>query len=320
MGRQSRRPNAARRGPGVTYRRLWRVLALAVIIAAAAPIAWSQSVGSCPANDSSPLYFRLPDVRAFLGRTTGDLAACESSVPASDDGGTVPPALATPYEVIGSYPHDPDAFVQGLVWHDGGFYESTGLYGRSTLRRVAFPSGEVLQQVALADTYFGEGLALAGDRLVQLTWRSKRGFVYDRVTFSQLGDFTYETEGWGITYDGTSLIMSDGSDVLTYLDPVSYQPIRTLAVTLDGRPLRALNELEWIEGEVWSNVWETDLIVRIDPATGRVTGVLDMTGLLPASQRSGREDVLNGIAYDPASGRIFVGGKLWPLLFEIRVR
>ena len=228
-------------------------------------------------------------------------------------------AVVSSYEVLGSYPHDPEAFLQGLVWHDGGFYESTGLHGRSSLRRVAFPSGEVLQQVTLADTYFGEGLALVGDRLVQLTWQSKRGFIYDRVTFRLLGEFAYQTEGWGLTYDGASLIMSDGSDVLTFLDPDSYQPVRTLPVTLDGRPLRALNELEWIEGEIWANVWQTDRIVRIDPTTGQVTGVLDLTGLLPSDRRTGREDVLNGIAYDPDGKRIFVGGKLWPLLFEIRV-
>ena len=184
---------------------------------------------------------------------------------------------------------------------------------------MAFPSGDVLQQIALPDQYFGEGLALVGDRLVQLTWRSKRGFVYDRGSFGLLGEFAYETEGWGLTYDGASLIMSDGSDVLTFLDPDSYQPVRTLPVTHDGRPLHALNELEWIEGEIWANVWQTDLIVRIDPETGRVTGVLDLTGLLPSDQRTGQEDVLNGIAYDPAGKRIFVGGKLWPLVFEIRV-
>ena len=250
----------------------------------------------------------------------GEPSRCESLDSERASGSVLPLAVDTPYDVLGSYPHDSQAFLQGLVWHDGGFYESTGLYGRSSLRRVGFPSGDVLQQVALPDQYFGEGLALVGDRLVQLTWRSKRGFVYERATFALLGDFPYETEGWGLTYDGVSLIMSDGSDVLTFLDPESYQPVRTLPVTLDGHPLPALNELEWIEGEIWANVWQTDLIVRIDPAGGRVTGVLDLTGLLPPDQRTGREDVLNGIAYDAVARRIFVGGKLWPLLFEIRVR
>ncbi|MCC6178531.1 MAG: glutaminyl-peptide cyclotransferase [Chloroflexi bacterium] len=229
-------------------------------------------------------------------------------------------SAVTPYEVVGSYPHDPTAFLQGLVWHDGGFYESTGLYGESTLRRVAFPSGEVVQQVPLANDVFGEGLALVGDRLVQLTWRSKQGFIYDRDSLGLLGSFHYDTEGWGLTYDGASLILSDGTDTLTFLDPESYLPVRTLAVTLDGRPLRDINELEWIDGEIWANVWHSDTIVRIDPTSGQVTRTLDMSGLLPADRRGSAEDVLNGIAYDPETGRIFVSGKDWPLLFEIRLQ
>ena len=232
---------------------------------------------------------------------------------------TIPSALLTPYEVVASYPHDANAFLQGLVWHDGGFYESTGLYGQSSLRRVAFPSGEVTQQISLPSQYFGEGLAMVGERLYQLTWQAKRGFVYDRATFELLGSFPYETEGWGLAYDGTSLILSDGSDVLTYFEPEGLQPVRTLSVTLDGRPLRELNELEWIRGEIWANVWQTDMIVRIDPSSGQVIGVLDLTGLLPRDARTGGEDVLNGIAYDPDGDRMFVGGKRWPLLFELRV-
>ncbi|MGE3271161.1 MAG: glutaminyl-peptide cyclotransferase [Chloroflexota bacterium] len=233
--------------------------------------------------------------------------------------GTVPPELQTPYEVLGGYPHDPQAFLQGWVWHDGGFYESTGLYGESSLRRVAFPSGEVLEQVPVSNEYFAEGLAMVDDRLVQLTWRAKKGFVYDRESFALIGDFAYETEGWGLTYDGASLILSDGSDRLFFLDPATYQPVRSVNVTLAGRPLRRLNELEWIRGEVWANVWQTDMIVRIDPASGQVLGVLDMTGLLQEDPRRDDDDVLNGIAYDESTDRIFVSGKRWPLLFEIRV-
>jgi glutamine cyclotransferase len=234
-------------------------------------------------------------------------------------GATAPASLLTSYEVVASYPHDPKAFLQGLVWHDNGFYESTGLNGESTLRRVAFPSGEVLRKVDLSREYFGEGLAMVGERLIQLTWRAKRAFVYDRESFGLLGEFPYQTEGWGLAYDGTSLILSDGSADLYFLDPESYQVTRKQRVTLDGRPVERLNELEWIRGEVWANVWQTDMIVRIDPASGRVTGVLDLTGLLPAEQRTAETDVLNGIAYDAETDRIFVSGKRWPLLFEIRV-
>lgn len=302
---------------GATYHRIRSLVLLAVLVGAAVLLGSWQRVNACPPGQSARVEFA--DARAFFDEATIEPLACQ--VPADDRyaQGVTPATVVTPYEVLGSYPHDPEAFLQGLVWHDGGFYESTGLHGRSSLRRVALPSGEVLQQVALPNVYFGEGLALVGDRLVQLTWRSKRGLVYDRASFGLLGDFAYETEGWGLTYDGASLVMSDGTDVLTFLDPESYQPVRTLPVTLDGRPLRALNELEWIEGEIWANVWQTDRIVRIDPATGQVTGILDLTGLLPSDRRTGREDVLNGIAYDPATRRIFVGGKLWPLLFEIRV-
>lgn len=228
-------------------------------------------------------------------------------------------AVATPYEVVARYPHDPLAFTQGLVWSDGGFYESTGLFGRSSLRRVAFPSGDVLQQVDLPAEDFGEGLSQAGDRLVQLTWQNKRGYVYDRASLGWIGQFGYPNEGWGLTYDGTSLIQSDGSSTLTFLDPETYQPVRTLNVTMNGRPVPRLNELEWIEGEIWANVWLTDQIVRIDPQSGEVASYLDLTGLLPAAFRTDSNAVLNGIAYDPEMRRIFVGGKLWPYLFELRI-
>jgi glutamine cyclotransferase len=235
-------------------------------------------------------------------------------------GPSAAPARQLRWEVIRSSPHDPSAFLQGLVWHDGGFFESTGLFGRSTLRRVEWPSGRVLRQVSLPPEVFGEGLARVGNRLVQLTWRSGRGFVYDLVTLRPLQEFRYEGEGWGLAYDGTSLVVSDGTDVLTYLDAQRFTPTRKLAVTWNGRSLDRLNELEFIEGEVWANVWHTDFIVRIDPRSGRVTSFLDLAGLLPSDRRSHEEAVLNGIAYDPATRRLFVSGKLWPLIFEIRVR
>lgn len=223
------------------------------------------------------------------------------------------------YEVVGSYPHDPAAFLQGLVWHDGGFYESTGLEGRSTLRRVEFPSGKVVQSVSLSPDLFGEGLALVANRLIQLTYTSHRGFVYDRGTFRLLREFSYETEGWGLAYDGKNLIMSDGSAMLTFLDPETFQPVRKLAVVMNGQPVASLNELEFVEGEVWANVWRTDLIVCIDPDSGQVGSFLKLAGILPAGARTGNEDVLNGIAYDAQTKRIFVSGKLWSKLIEIRV-
>jgi glutamine cyclotransferase len=224
------------------------------------------------------------------------------------------------YEVVGTYPHDPEAFLQGLVWYNGGFYESTGLFGESTLRRVDFPSGRVLKKISLSPDLFGEGLALVENHLVQITWQTHRGFVYDRETFKLIREFTYDTEGWGITYDGKNLIMSDGSSTLTYLDPETYQPVKKLNVTMNGRPIRELNELEFIEGEIWSNVWQTDMILRIDPSSGKVTSYLDMRGVLPGEFRKGYEDVLNGIAYDAEHKRIFISGKKWPRIIEIKVK
>src|SRR5690349_6512311 len=232
----------------------------------------------------------------------------------------VPPAKLDSYEIVNDYPHDPQAFLQGLVWYDNGFFEGTGLKGHSTLRRVEFPSGRVVKSISLAPELFGEGVALVGDRIVQLTWTTKRGFVYDRDSFKLLREFSYDTEGWGITYDGKNLLMSDGSSTLTYLDPETFQPVRRLNVTWNGRPQDQLNELEYIEGEIWSNVWQTNYILRIDPETGRVKSYLDLKNLLAPQLRKGSEDVLNGIAYDAQSKRIFVSGKLWPRLFEIRVK
>ena len=230
------------------------------------------------------------------------------------------PARQLTYEVVNSYPHDPTSFLQGLLWHNGGFYESTGLPGRSSLRRLEFPSGNILQTTLLAPEMFGEGLALVDKRLVQLTWQNHRGFVYDLDTFRPLKEFKYETEGWGLAFDGKNLVMSDGTDVLTYLDAESFQPLRRLTVKMDGRPVPRLNELEFIEGEIWANVWQTDLIVLIDPKSGRVGSVLDLKGVLPREIRTGSEDVLNGIAYDAQQKRIFVSGKFWPRIFEIKVK
>lgn len=222
------------------------------------------------------------------------------------------------HQVVNSYPHDPTSFTQGLLWHDGGFYESTGQYGESKLRRVEFPSGKVLKEIKLSPEFFGEGLSLAGGRLIQLTWKSHRGFVYDRSTFRLLEEFSYDTEGWGLTFDGKNLIMSDGSSDLFYLDPTTFRPIKRIPVRMNGQPVLELNELEFIEGEIWANVWRTDLIVRIDPATGLVTSFLDLKGI-QTPDRAGPDAVLNGIAYDTELKRVFVTGKLWPRIFEIKI-
>ena len=224
------------------------------------------------------------------------------------------------FTVVASFPHDPSAFTQGLVFADGEFYESTGLSGESSLRRVDVATGKVLQRIDVPEPHFAEGLALVGDKLLQLTWQSRIGFVYNRKTFAQTGTFRYKTEGWGLAYDGGSrLVMSDGSDTLTLLDPKTHAVTRTLRVSDAGVPVSNLNELEWIEGEIWANVWTTDRIARIAPNTGAVASWVNLDALWPRSQRLPPADVMNGIAYDPATRRIFVTGKKWPRVYQIRV-
>jgi glutamine cyclotransferase len=223
------------------------------------------------------------------------------------------------YKVKNAYPHDRSAFTQGLVYTDGILYESTGLSGRSSLRRVDLETGNVLQRTSLLPEYFGEGIAVFGDRVYQLTWTTGVGFIYDKKTLALLQEFRYGTEGWGMTHDGKNLIVSDGSSILYYWDPRSLREVKRLLVTDGGSPVDNLNELEIVEGEIYANVWQQDRIARISPETGRVVGWIDLTGLLSPSDRTGREDVLNGIAYDPATKRLFVTGKLWPKLFEIEI-
>lgn len=223
------------------------------------------------------------------------------------------------YEVVNAYPHDPDAFTQGLAFDAGQLFEGTGIAGQSSLRRVALETGEVLQSRALADEYFGEGIVLLPGRIIELTWRSGTAFVYDRATFEPTGQFAYAGEGWGITSDGARLIMSDGTAVLRFRNPDTFEETGHVLVTNEGSPVTQLNELEYVSGEVFANVWQTDRIARIDPATGNVTGWIDLTGLLDAADRTPTTNVLNGIAYDAEGGRLFVTGKRWPKLFEIRV-
>lgn len=229
------------------------------------------------------------------------------------------PIPAYTYQVVNTYPHDPNAFTQGLIFEDGVLYEGTGLYGRSTLRKVELETGNVLQLRELPDQFFGEGVTLYDDRLIQLTWKSQVGFVYDKDSFALLQQFGYPTEGWGITHDGQRLIMSDGTPTLHFWDPETFEEIHQLQVYDNDGPVTRLNELEYIHGEIYANVWQTDRIARIDPQTGQVTGWIDLTGLLRPEDRTRPVDVLNGIAYDPENDRLFVTGKLWPKLFEIKL-
>ena len=223
------------------------------------------------------------------------------------------------YETMNTYPHDRQAFTQGLLFADGFLYEGTGLYGASTLRKVALESGEVLQLRELPEQFFGEGLTLMGDRLIQLTWQSRVGFVYDRESFELMRQFNYPTEGWGLTHDGRQLIMSDGSATLFFLDPETFAEIGRVEVRDHRGPVKRLNELEYVGGEIYANIWTTDYIARIAPQTGRVVGWIDLHGLLSPPERGTRVDVLNGIAYDEKNDRLFVTGKWWPSLFEIKL-
>lgn len=221
------------------------------------------------------------------------------------------------FKVLNAFPHDPTAFTQGLLFADGIFYESTGLRGQSTLRKVTPETGAVLQQVAVEDRYFAEGLALVGHELLQLTWEEQVGFVYDKTSLKRLRTFSYPTEGWGMAFDGKRLVMSDGSSRLFFLDPKTQKPVRSIHVVDGGRPVERLNELEFVRGELWANVWTTDRIAKINPETGYVTGWIDLAGLLQREARGPEGDVLNGIAWDPVGDRIFVTGKKWPWLFQI---
>lgn len=239
-------------------------------------------------------------------------------------GGSPPSATARApvqgYEIVRVYPHDRNAFTQGLIWLDGSLYESTGIKGASSVRQVQLESGRVLARHDLDNRYFGEGLTAWGSQLIQLTYRSGVGFVYDRATLRQRQTFRYAGEGWGLTHDGQRLIMSDGTAVLRFLDPLTFRQVYELQVHDGGQPIANLNELEFVRGEIWANVWRTDRIVRIDPQTGRVTAWIDLSGLLSPAERTGTVDELNGIAWDAQRDRVFVTGKRWPKLFQIRVK
>lgn len=224
------------------------------------------------------------------------------------------------FEVLHTWTHDPHAFTQGLVFADGKLLESTGQHGRSSLRRVELETGQVLQKVSVGEQYFAEGITQLKGKIYQLTWQDHLGFIYDAQSFERVGQFAYEGEGWGLTTDGTSLILSDGTDRIRFLDASDFHVERTITVRDQTAAVNEINELEFVEGEIYANIWHRDLIARINPLTGQVTGWIDLQGLIPQVELSSEEAVLNGIAYDQANHRLFVTGKLWPKLFEIRLK
>ena len=224
------------------------------------------------------------------------------------------------YQVVHAYPHDPNAFTQGLEYRAGFLYEGTGLKGHSSLRKVKLETGKVLQQIDLDPEYFGEGITVLNQKITELTWQSETGFVYDQSSFHKDRTFSYLGEGWGLANDGQNIYMSDGSPQIRVWDPVTLKEKRRILVVDRGQPVLNLNELEWVRGEIYANIWQKDVIARISPADGHVLGWIDLTGILSAEDRSRQQvDVLNGIAYDASGNRLFVTGKLWPKLFEIKL-
>jgi glutaminyl-peptide cyclotransferase len=267
-------------------------------------------------------YYAVTDPGAIL-KSFAPLALAAAAVISSAAGVNLAQAAIPVYGFVvkNSYPHDPQAFTQGLFIKDGQLYETTGQKGQSSLRKVDLKTGKVLQKKALADEYFGEGSTPVGDTIVGLTWQSNVGFIYDARTFAMKGRFNYKGEGWGLASDANNVYMSDGSAEIRVLDPKTLDERRRIRVTADGKPITQLNELEVVDGEIFANVWGTDVIARIDPASGKVVGWIDLAGLLPPAQRGTEspDAVLNGIAYDGKHHRLYVTGKLWPKLFEIEL-
>ncbi|HYO62381.1 MAG TPA: glutaminyl-peptide cyclotransferase [Pyrinomonadaceae bacterium] len=283
-----------------------------------------------PASASALLLVLLAAVAGCRAKDPGDGGARRQEQTAPATTATVRPGASPPsakevpvyrFEVVNTWPHDAQAFTQGLVFHDGALLESTGQYGASSLRRVELRTGRVLKRKDVPSVYFAEGITLFGGKVYQLTWQENKGFIYDPETFEVEGEFHFDGEGWGLANDGESLILSDGTNQIRFLDPTTFRVRRTVGVLDErGRPLRSLNELEYVRGEIYANIWHSDRIARIDPQSGALLGWIDLTGLLPPAERGDAEAVLNGIAYDGAGDRLFVTGKLWPKLFEVRVR
>jgi len=245
--------------------------------------------------------------------------SANTNAPAKDPAANIVPTTVG-YQIVNIMPHDPGAFTQGLVFIDGKLLESTGEVGRSSLRNVELETGRVLKKVEVPEPYFAEGLALLNNKIYQLTWQHQLGFIYDAQTFQKTGEFTYSGEGWGLTTDGRSLILSDGTNHIRFIDPDGFRVTKTISV-LDGKvPINEINELEYVNGEIYANVWHDDRIAVIDPQTGLVTSWIDLRGLLQPGDVQDPEAVLNGIAYDQKTNRLFVTGKLWPRLFEIKIK
>lgn len=273
-----------------------------------------------PQHPLAPLQghiFRVVAAMALAG-----LQPCLPCRLTAGEGGSAQAADDIPtlgYTLVRVWPHDRGAFTEGLTFWNGMLVESTGLNGHSTLRKVDLETGRVRQEIKLPDEYFGEGIAVLGGKIFQLTWKQHRGFIYDADSLKLLGEFHFDGEGWGLTTDGRSLIMSDGTNRIRFLDPVTFRETRSLEVLAHGQPVKMLNELEYVKGVLYANVWQTEFVVQIDPETGRILGSIDFVGIFPRQERSGDTDVMNGIAYDAQGDRLFVTGKYWPKLYEVKV-
>jgi glutaminyl-peptide cyclotransferase len=253
----------------------------------------------------------------FLNAFVLSLTLAAALVARSPDAQAAVPVYG--YEVVHTYPHDSQAFTEGLFYLNGFLYESTGLEGHSTIRKVALETGKVVQQVDVPPEYFGEGIVNWKQRLFSLTWKTQVGFEYDLATFKVRRRFAYSGEGWALTQDGKHLIMSDGTPELRFLDPNTLRETGRITVTYEGKSIRNVNELEWVKGRIYANVWQTDMMIMIDPVSGEISGVVNLAGLISPQERQGTDSVLNGIAYDAAHDRLFVTGKNWPKLFQIRI-
>ncbi|HEY4247053.1 MAG TPA: glutaminyl-peptide cyclotransferase [Lacunisphaera sp.] len=276
-------------------------------------------VGFVPASHAVKPFTSGGGGAGVLDNSVFPLGEEKAPVPKVADAATEPVQLYT-FEIVNAWPHDRGAFTQGLVYLDGSLLESTGLNGESSLRKTDLKTGAVVKEVKLSEQYFAEGLALLDGRLFQLTWQNQKAFVYGLGDFKLEREFTYAGEGWGLTTDGVSLVMSDGTSQIRFLDPATFTVKRRITVRMRGRVVDRLNELEYVKGAILANVWGSDDVVRIDPATGQVTAVIDFSGLLPAQDRDENTDVLNGIAYDVTGDRLLVTGKHWPKVFEVRLR